>query len=193
MQEVASNGNGMKIGNELLNEVVALKEGIVPALQMLEAGYNEMKEHLDTSRSRDLLPATNIMKQISEGMRNVEHMLRAPKALTKVQTESRKLLHSALDVSDVVNAADEGDWEKRYESQDLPNIGERRSLLKKRGQDFKWTHDPDSTLNSNQSSPNTTLESNTPSQSKPVTRKKRRSRKELAILQNQKQDEEALR
>lgn len=193
IQDVANNASIIRVGHELVNHIGTLKDGIIPAMQMLEAGYNEMKEHLDTSRRRDLLPATNIMKKVNEGIGKIEQLFLASKQ------NNRKLLHDTLDVPDDGNTPTDGDedWETRYEAQDLPNIGERRSLLKKRGAEFNLAADKDSTIHdvSAEDSLLTPLQSNTSSSTVVSSKHKRKSKsqKEMVMLQNQRQQEEALR
>lgn len=184
MQEVAIHGKSARIGNDLVNQIGTLKEGIIPAMQMLEAGYNEMKEHLDTSLSRNLLPATSIMTEVNVGIRNIEKLFLISKPLSDDQKDKKKLLQSDQAVLECVD-----DLEMRCEAQDLPNIGERRSLLKKRGQAMKWSALEDTTP----SQPTTVDSPKASKASNDSMKRKRKSKKEMAILRNQTMDEEALK
>lgn len=194
LHEVAINGKSNRIRNEFINNLGNLKDGVIPALHMLEAGYNEMKEHLDKSKQRNLLPITKIMKDVSEGIERIEEIFRAPKQSQQEESEKKKLLQNALDVPDVVQSADgEDDWKKRYESQDLPNIGERRFMIKQKSVAFECF---------NRASPlPTSSVGNTPVKLPPAestttasaSKRKKKSKKDLAILYDEQQNEEAFR
>lgn len=179
MQEVASNGRSIRIGHALSGTIATLKEGIVPALQILEAGYNEMKEHLDPSFSRELLPATNIMNDLLAGCQTIDQLL-VKKSVPKNQTsnvEKRKLIQQTLETSEGVKNLGYGEWE---ETQDMPNIGERRSVLKNRSRMFDWTQATGASLDMN-------------TKQLSSFKRNRRTLQERIVQQNLQQNEEALR
>lgn len=186
---MAINGKSIRIGNEILKQVGSLKEGIIPAMQMLEAGYNEMKEHLDTSSSRELLPATNIMKEVNEGIRNIENLFHPTKRLLSDHIKKRNL---SLNPSDVASSAEgEVDSGSRYDLLDLPNIGERRSLLKNKG--YAWKTERESVLKAMKDSQNTSSDSKNVANPVVVSKRIRKTKKEHFMIQKQKEVDDSLR
>lgn len=86
--------------------------GIIPALELLQVGYNEMKQHLDAEGpSQGVLPSSNIIGEISKGIKNIEEYFKL--------SLKRK---SDFDDSDEDDTSDS----------DNSDIGERRKKLKKK-------------------------------------------------------------
>lgn len=105
---------------QIHTELAKLKNestGIIPALEILQVGYNEMKEHLDKAGpSEGLLPTTTIMEEIMTGVDNIEKNLKPPSSKEKTK---------------------EGHAKKKRNSESDDDIGLKRSKIKQKG--FKKT------------------------------------------------------
>lgn len=106
--------------SNIVSELAQIKNesaGIIPALEILQVGYNEMKEHLDQpGPSKGLLPATTIMEKIMAGVNQMEKNL-IPAAHKEKHNALRKREMTKSDSDD----------------ESIDEIGLKRSQIKKKG------------------------------------------------------------
>lgn len=72
MSSTSDNGRFRKINPNVEKTISTMKDktsGIIPALEILQVGYNEMKEHLDRTST---LSATTITTDILKGLETIE-------------------------------------------------------------------------------------------------------------------------
>lgn len=74
---MSKSGGGSKFRkiNPILQKTISTmkdpKSGIIPALEILQVGYNEMKEHLNQTSSSSM-PETTIVTEILDGLEAIE-------------------------------------------------------------------------------------------------------------------------
>lgn len=115
------------IHNTVAAELHALRHpvtGIVPALQLLQAGYNEMKDHLDDAAS--MLPATAVMEDIVAGLENIEKIFK----IESVEVKRARLLAERRQQVDEARSNTKTLATEALE--ELTSIGDRRKELKGR-------------------------------------------------------------
>ncbi|XP_059607351.1 uncharacterized protein LOC132255369 [Phlebotomus argentipes] len=79
--------NGVK--KDLMN-FVGERSGILTALQLVELGYNEMKEGLKDPRNDKLLPQSNCAAEILSGLRRINEIFNPDTTLEAISGDSRK-------------------------------------------------------------------------------------------------------
>lgn len=73
MSDGSDCGKFRKVNAFVENTISTMKEqnaGIIPALEILQVGYNEMKEHLNETSS--VMPPTTIVNDIIKGLAGIE-------------------------------------------------------------------------------------------------------------------------
>lgn len=126
MDDVGEKNDFKSIGTFIESELATMKDemyGIIPALEMLQVGYNEMKEHLDMAGpSKGLLPSTSIMSNIMTGMEKIEKIFSSAVAEDKaIVGRKRKLHREMLEVID-----------SDLDEDIMTSIGAKRACLKKK-------------------------------------------------------------
>lgn len=77
MSDAGDDGKFRKINPSVENTIASMKDqttGIVPALEILQIGYNEMKEHLDETSSS--MAATTIASDIFKGLETIGNIFK---------------------------------------------------------------------------------------------------------------------
>lgn len=158
LKDFANGGVGssfIRLAPSLGSELVSLKNpnsGIVPALDILQDAYNEMKEHLDAGGpSTGLLPATTIVDEIKAGIEKIEHAFSmgifrktAKKKNIEYVSDSDDAIDDDNDNDDIDEDDDDDDddlslnCDKSLNDDDVnDNVGIRRSNLKHKGYENK--------------------------------------------------------
>lgn len=86
--------------NPMIEDTISVMKqqstGIVPALEILQIGYNEMKDHLNQSASP--LAATTIATDIAKGLEQIENLFKIDR-LAEQDTESGTVDKQSIDIS----------------------------------------------------------------------------------------------
>lgn len=110
MQKGLNKANGNSIFRKFnpiiestINSITNKTTGLIPALEMLQIGYNEMKEHLDPTSST--LPATTIATDVLKGLEKLEKLFDGETNIdvleddesSHINTKRRKIRKKAFD------------------------------------------------------------------------------------------------